>query len=199
MTTITSTSPDRATVTTCATDGRILQATVPAHLAKTTATKQNRDAGLPAYRPTQNTHCGTETTTMIAAATAASTAAEGAAYVIAWPADVARTAGVSVEYVIDAINTVTGSNIPRHTAYHTNAPKAEVAHLTPAQAKAVIAEVNVISARINQHNATPTTYAPCGVEILDDTDEDGYSQAWEDHLRQCRECAADERDHADSK
>lgn len=49
---------------------------------------------------------------------------------------------------------------------------------------------------------TDTDYTqdtPCGVEIDDDTDTDGYSKAMEDHLRGCRECAAWERDHEDHR
>jgi len=76
----------------------------------------------------------------------------GAEYVAAWPATIGRMVGLSPEYVVEAVNTVTGSSIPR-TAARNPDPIAEVGALTGEQAIEVLDEVRRISSALTAHSA----------------------------------------------
>ncbi len=65
---------------------------------------------------------------------------KGADYVARWPHGIADRAGISVEYVADALATITGARINR-MAFYADTAVSEIGALTPAQAKAVAAEM----------------------------------------------------------
>lgn len=88
--------------------------------------------------------------------------ARGAAYAAAWPANIARSAGVAQTYVIDALNKVLGANIPHCTAGATLIP--EVGALEPEQARAVVAEVRATARRIDEHGRRHCHY--CGLPLV---------------------------------
>jgi hypothetical protein len=91
---------------------------------------------------------------------------KGAEYVTAWPANIARMLNLSPEYIIEAVNTVTGSTIPRHAAYNINGPIAEVGALTGEQARDAVAEARRISATLTTNSVTNCHY--CGLPVASD-------------------------------
>lgn len=86
----------------------------------------------------------------------------GAEYVTNWPANIASRFSLSAEYVIDALNTVTGSALTARAAYSTK-PLTEVAALDSETAQAVIAEVREIAARLAE--AAHGTCHTCGLPL----------------------------------
>lgn len=101
-------------------------------------------------------------------------------YVTAWPRSIATRYCLSTEYVIQAINTVTGASLDRSAAYGT-APLPEVAALTPDQAKAVAREVARISQQLDQDAQTHCHY--CGTPVSRSTKPDFFG------VRACSGCS----------
>lgn len=87
---------------------------------------------------------------------------KGPEYTAAWPGRIARQHQCSPAYVIRALNRVTGATVDEQAAYLDELIP-EIGALTPAQGRAVVAEVKRQMDAITQHEKIHCNY--CGLRL----------------------------------